>query len=176
MKKNILLIITGGIAAYKTLELTRNLRKDGYEVRCVATSAALEFVNSLSLSVLSDNKVYTDMWEERSDVTHISLPAWADLIVVAPATANTIAKMANGIADDFASSILLAADSPVLVVPAMNTRMWNHPATQKNIATLDEYGISVTETTCGELACGTRGEGRMIEIDAIKEKIDGFFK
>ncbi len=176
MQKNILLIITGGIAAYKTLELIRNLRKDGYNVRCVATNAALEFVSSLSLSVLSDNKVYTDMWEERSEITHISLPAWADLIVIAPATANTIAKMANGIADDFTSSLLLAADSPVLVVPAMNTRMWNHPATQANVETLGKYGIHITETACGELACGKRGEGRMIEVDAIKDKIDGFFK
>lgn len=172
--KNILLIISGGIAAYKSLELIRTLVKDGYNVRCVATKAGLEFVTPLTLSTLSGNTIANDLFKSGS-TKHIELTRTADLVVVCPATANIMAKMANGIADDLASSLLLASDKSVLVVPSMNTKMWEHPATKRNIATLKSDGANIMDTASGELVCGEVGAGRMPEISLIKSEIDRFF-
>src|ERR1700728_3675783 len=143
--KRVLLIISGGIAAYKALELIRLLRKQGCGVTCVLTDSGSQFVTPLSLQALSESKVYTDLFSltDESEMGHIQLSRAADMLVVAPATANVLAKMAAGLADDLASTVLLATDKPVLVAPAMNVRMWLHAATQTNMATLRDRGILV---------------------------------
>ncbi|MBL0769312.1 bifunctional phosphopantothenoylcysteine decarboxylase/phosphopantothenate--cysteine ligase CoaBC [Sphingopyxis sp. DHUNG17] len=165
----ILLIIGGGIAAYKSIELVRLLRKSGHVVRCVLTRAGEQFVTPLTLAALSENKVYTSLFDLKDEVEmgHIQLSREADLVVVAPATADLMAKMAAGIADDLATTLLLATDKPVLAAPAMNVRMWLHPATQRNIATLRGDGVSVMEPDEGEMACGEYGPGRLPEPEAI---------
>lgn len=170
----ILLIIGGGIAAYKSIELVRLLRKAGYVVRCVITRAGEQFVTPLTLAALSENKVYTSLFDLKDEVEmgHIQLSREADLVVVAPATADLLAKMAAGIADDLATTLLLATDKPVLAAPAMNVRMWLHPATQRNIATLRGDGITVMAPDEGEMACGEYGPGRLPEPTAIKVAID----
>ncbi|MGN7929499.1 bifunctional phosphopantothenoylcysteine decarboxylase/phosphopantothenate synthase [Sphingopyxis sp. 22461] len=170
----ILLIIGGGIAAYKSIELVRLLRKAGYVVRCVITRAGEQFVTPLTLAALSENKVYTDLFDLKDEVEmgHIQLSREADLVVVAPATADLLAKMAAGIADDLATTLLLATDKPVLAAPAMNVRMWLHAATRRNIATLRGDGVTVMEPDEGEMACGEYGPGRLPEPAAIKEAID----
>lgn len=172
--KRILLIIGGGIAAYKSIELVRLLRKAGYVVRCVITRAGEQFVTPLTLAALSENKVYTSLFDLKDEVEmgHIQLSREADLVVVAPATADLLAKMAAGIADDLATTLLLATDKPVLAAPAMNVRMWLHPATQRNIATLRGDGIAVMAPDEGEMACGEYGPGRLPEPAAIKLAID----
>ena len=173
-KSRILLIIGGGIAAYKSIELVRLLRKAGYVVRCVITRAGEQFVTPLTLAALRENKVYTSLFDLKDEVEmgHIQLSREADLVVVAPATADLLAKMAAGIADDLATTLLLATDKPVLAAPAMNVRMWLHPATQRNIATLRGDGVTVMAPDEGEMACGEYGPGRLPEPTAIKAAID----
>ena len=164
--KRILLIIGGGIAAYKSLDLIRRLRERGASVRCVMTAAAQEFVTTLSVGALSADHVFTDLFDrhDEHDVGHIRLSREADLIVVAPATADLMAKLANGLANDLASNVLLATDKRVLVAPAMNPRMWNHPATRRNRATLVADDVIFVGPNKGEMAeSGEAGEGRMAE-------------
>src|SRR5215213_9164382 len=163
--RRILLIIAGGIAAYKSLELIRRLRERGAAVRCVMTEAAREFVTPLSVASLSEDKVYGELWSltDESEMGHIRLSREADLLVVAPATADLIARMAAGLADDLAATTLLASDKKVLIVPAMNAMMWAHPATQANLATLRARGVMQVGPGAGELACGEVGFGRMSE-------------
>jgi len=157
--KRVLLIISGGIAAYKALELIRLLRRQGCGVTCVLTDNGGQFVTPLSLQALSESKVYSDLFSltDESEMGHIQLSRSADLLVVAPATANILAKMAAGLADDLASTVLLATDKPVLVAPAMNVRMWLHPATQANMATLQQRGVRVVQPTEGAMACNDSG-------------------
>ena len=171
--KRILLIIGGGIAAYKSLELIRLLRKAGAAVTPVMTKAAAEFVTPLSVSALAGEKVYTDLFDltDEAEMGHIQLSRVADLLVVAPATADLMAKMAQGRADDLASTLLLATDTPVMVAPAMNVRMWTHPATQRNIATLQKDGLRLVGPDEGEMACGEYGPGRMAEPETIHAAI-----
>jgi phosphopantothenoylcysteine decarboxylase / phosphopantothenate---cysteine ligase len=170
---NILLIISGGIAAYKSLDLIRRMRERGASVTPVMTQAACEFVTPLSVSALAGVQVYQDLFDltAESDMGHIQLSRSADLVVVAPATADLIAKMANGLANDLASTLLLATDTPVLIAPAMNVRMWDHPATQRNLAQLFADGVHIVGPNPGDMACGEYGPGRMSEpleiIDAI---------
>ena len=172
--RRILLIIGGGIAAYKAIELVRLLRKAGHSVRCVLTRAGEQFVTPLTLAALSENKVYTYLFDLKDEVEmgHIQLSREADLVVVAPATADLLAKMAGGIADDLATTLLLATDKPVLAAPAMNVRMWLHPATQRNVATLRGDGVTVIEPDEGKMACGEYGPGRLPEPEAIKAAIE----
>jgi phosphopantothenoylcysteine decarboxylase/phosphopantothenate--cysteine ligase len=173
--KRVLLIVSGGIAAYKALELIRLLRKGGYGVTCVTTENAEQFVTKLSLQALSENTVYGQLFSltDESEMGHIQLSRSADLLVVAPATANVLAKMAGGLADDLASTVLLATDKPVLVAPAMNVRMWLHPATQANMATLRGRGVEVIGPDEGAMACNEFGPGRMSEPAAILAAIEG---
>ena len=175
--RRILLIIAGGIAAYKTLELIRRLRGEGAAVRCVMTAAARQFVTPLSVAALSEDKVYGDLWSltDESEMGHIRLSREADLIVVAPATADLMARMAAGMADDLAATALLASDKPVLMAPAMNAQMWAHPATQANLATLAARGVLQVGPGAGELACGEIGYGRMAEPAEILDAVSRFF-
>jgi phosphopantothenoylcysteine decarboxylase / phosphopantothenate---cysteine ligase len=163
--RRILLIIAGGIAAYKSLELIRRLRERGSAVRVVMTEAARQFVTPLSAAALSEDKVYGELWSltDESEMGHIRLSREADLLVVAPATADLIARMAAGLADDLAATTLLASDKQVLIAPAMNAMMWAHPATQANLATLKARGVRQVGPGAGELACGEIGYGRMAE-------------
>jgi phosphopantothenoylcysteine decarboxylase / phosphopantothenate---cysteine ligase len=167
--RTILLIVGGGIAAYKAAELVRLIRKSGGGVRCILTKAAKEFVTPLTLASLSGEKVFDDLFSLTDEVEmgHIELSRSADLIVVAPATADLMAKAANGLANDLASTTLLATDKRVLMAPAMNVRMWEHPATQRNIATLKRDGVTFVGPDEGEMACGEFGPGRMAEPVAI---------
>jgi len=176
--KRILLVIAGGIAAYKSLELIRRLRERGAAVRCVLTRSGAEFVTPLSVSALSEDKVYSDLFSltDESEMGHIRLSREADLVVVAPATANILAKMAQGISDDLATTALLATDKDVMVVPAMNVRMWEHPATRANLATLADRGVRIAGPTEGPMACGEFGEGRMIEPLEIVAAIEDYFQ
>jgi phosphopantothenoylcysteine decarboxylase/phosphopantothenate--cysteine ligase len=175
--KSILLIIGGGIAAYKSLELIRLLKTAGCAVTCIMTRAAAEFVTPLSLASLSGTKVYTDLFSltDEIEMGHIELSRSADLLVVAPATADLMARMANGIADDLASTALLATDKPVLIAPAMNVRMWNHAATHRNLTTLKRDGVSVVGPNDGEMACGEYGPGRLAEPAEIVAAIEAHF-
>tara|TARA_R110002020_G_scaffold233701_2_gene445529 strand:+ start:21380 stop:22576 length:1197 start_codon:yes stop_codon:yes gene_type:complete len=163
--KHILLIIGGGIAAFKSLDLIRRLRERGAVVTPVLTRAGEEFVTPLSVSALAGNKVYRDLFDlgDEAEMGHIQLSRVADLVVVAPATADLMAKMAGGLANDLASTLLLATDTPVMIVPAMNVRMWDHAATQRNLATLRGDGILVAGPNRGDMACGEHGPGRMAE-------------
>ena len=172
--RRVLLIISGGIAAYKSLELIRRLRERGAAVRCIMTAAAQHFVTPLSVASLSEDKVYTDLWSltDESEMGHIRLSREADLVVVAPATADLIARMATGLADDLATTALLAADKPVLIAPAMNAMMWAHPATRANIATLERHSVTRVGPGSGELACGEVGAGRMAEPAEILAAIE----
>jgi phosphopantothenoylcysteine decarboxylase/phosphopantothenate--cysteine ligase len=177
LKKTILLIVTGGIAAYKSLELIRLLKDDGFTVLPVMTRSAKKFVTPLSLSVLSGEKVVSQLHDVDSEMSygHIELSRKADLVVVAPATANIIAKLANGIADDLATSILLATDKPVVVAPAMNFRMWEHSATKRNISQIVNDGVRLVGPEEGLMACGEFGYGRMAEplktFEIIKKEL-----
>ncbi|MEC8196193.1 MAG: bifunctional phosphopantothenoylcysteine decarboxylase/phosphopantothenate--cysteine ligase CoaBC, partial [Pseudomonadota bacterium] len=173
--KRILLIIAGGIAAYKSLELIRRLRERGAWVTPVLTRAAEEFVTPLSVSSLAGEKVYRDLFDltDEAEMGHIQLSRSADLIVVAPGTADLMAKMAHGMANDMASTLLLATDTPVLVAPAMNVRMWDHPATQRNLAQLKADGVSFVGPNEGDMACGEFGPGRMAEPMEIVQAIQG---
>ena len=172
-EKRILLIVTGGIAAYKSLELVRLLKRQGLSVRAVMTQSATEFVTPLSMSVMTEDQVYGHMFDlkEESEIGHIQLSRQADLVVICPATANILAKMAAGISDDLATTILLATDKPVLAVPAMNVRMWNHPATQRNLVQLQADGVHIMNPDEGAMACGEFGPGRLPEPPAVAERI-----
>ncbi|MGZ8416130.1 MAG: bifunctional phosphopantothenoylcysteine decarboxylase/phosphopantothenate--cysteine ligase CoaBC, partial [Methyloceanibacter sp.] len=172
--KSILLIVGGGIAAYKSLDLVRRLKERGASVRAILTRVGAEFVTPLSLSVLTEEKAFTDLFDlkDEAEIGHIRLSREADLIVVAPATADLLAKMAHGLADDLATAVLLATDKQVLAAPAMNVRMWEHPATRRNLATLKADGIEFVGPDEGEMACGEYGPGRMAESQAILETIE----
>jgi phosphopantothenoylcysteine decarboxylase/phosphopantothenate--cysteine ligase len=171
--RRILLAISGGIAAYKAPEMVRALRRAGHEVRCAMTPEAERFVSALSLQAVSGETVRRDLFDagEEGEIDHIGLADWADLILVAPATANLLAKMAHGLADDLVTAVLLATRAPVLVAPAMNVNMWSHPATQANLATLRDRGIAVVGPDAGELACGWEGLGRMSDPTLIAEAV-----
>lgn len=177
VEKRILLIISGGIAAYKALELIRLLKQSGATVRAVLTKGGSEFVTALSVGALTEDKVYTDLWSltDEADMGHIRLSREADLIVVAPATADILAKMAAGLADDLASTVLLASDKSILVAPAMNVRMWEHPATAANIATLASRGVKQVGPAPGAMACGEFGMGRLAEPTEILAAISAAF-
>jgi phosphopantothenoylcysteine decarboxylase/phosphopantothenate--cysteine ligase len=171
--KRILLIVGGGIAAYKACELVRLIRKAGGTVRCVLTVGGAQFVTPMTLAALSEQPVHTSLWDLKEEVEmgHIQLSREADLVVVCPATADLMAKMAAGIADDLATTLLLATDKPVLAAPAMNVRMWQHEATKRNVARLRDDGVTILEPDEGEMACGEYGPGRLPEPDAILEAI-----
>ncbi|HZQ01095.1 MAG TPA: bifunctional phosphopantothenoylcysteine decarboxylase/phosphopantothenate--cysteine ligase CoaBC [Reyranella sp.] len=172
--KRILLIVAGGIAAFKSLELIRRLRERGASVRCVLTEAGAKFVTPLSLQALSEDKVYADMFSltDESEMGHIQLSRDADLLVVAPATANILARMASGLADDLASTVLLATDKRVLAAPAMNVRMWTHAATQANVDLLKKRGIHFIGPNDGAMACNEHGPGRMSEPEEIVAAVE----
>lgn len=174
---HILLIVGGGIAAYKSLDLIRRLRRAGAEVTPVLTRAGAEFVTPLSVSSLAGKRVFSDLWDltDEAEMGHIQLSRVADLVVVAPATADLMAKMAQGRADDLASTLLLATDTPVLIAPAMNVRMWEHPATRRNLAILETDGIEVVGPGIGDMACGEYGAGRMSEPDEILASVSRRF-
>ncbi|MGA7109321.1 MAG: bifunctional phosphopantothenoylcysteine decarboxylase/phosphopantothenate--cysteine ligase CoaBC [Terracidiphilus sp.] len=173
--------VSGGIAAYKAAELVRSLQKQAVEVRVVMTDAATHFVQPLTFSALTGHKVITSLWDdteaaERSDdssIEHIGEAQWADALIVAPATANILAKFAHGIADDFLTTMYLATQAPIFVAPAMNVNMWTHPATRANVDILRERGVHVIEPGSGDLACGMVGEGRMAEPESIAETVLG---
>ena len=173
--KHILLIIGGGIAAYKSCELIRLIRKRGGEVTCVLTRGGAQFVTEMTLAALSERAVHMTLWDVGSEIGmgHIQLSRQADLVVVCPATADLMAKMAAGIADDLATTLLLATDKPVLAVPAMNVRMWQHAATAANVATLRARGVTVLDPDDGVMACGEYGPGRLPEPEAVAERIAG---
>jgi phosphopantothenoylcysteine decarboxylase/phosphopantothenate--cysteine ligase len=175
--RHILLIVSGGIAAYKALELTRLLIKAGYGVTAVLTEAGARFVTPLSLQTLTGNRVFTDLWSltDENEIGHIELSRAADLIVVAPASADILARMAAGLAPDLATTLLLATDTPVLVAPAMNVRMWQHLATQANVALLSARGIGFVGPDEGEMACHEMGPGRLAEPAAILAAIEAHF-
>lgn len=176
-EKRVLLIVSGGIAAYKTLELIRRLRERGISVRCVLTAGGAQFVTPLSLSALSEDKVYTEIFSltDESEMGHIRLSRESDLLVVVPASADIMARMAGGLANDLATTVLLATDKPVMFAPAMNVRMWEHPATQANIATLKSRGLIRIGPDAGNMACGEYGLGRMSEPMTIVEAIENHF-
>ena len=171
----ILLIVGGGIAAYKACELIRLCRKADIGVTCVLTAGGAHFITPMTLAALSENPVHTTLWnlKNEAEMGHIQLSREADLVVVAPATADLLAKMAAGIADDLATTLLLATDKPVLAAPAMNMRMWQHPATRRNVATLRGDGVTVLEPDEGPMACGEYGPGRLPEPEAILMAIQG---
>jgi phosphopantothenoylcysteine decarboxylase/phosphopantothenate--cysteine ligase len=175
--RKILLIVGGGIAAYKACELIRLCRKAGIEVKCVLTAGGQHFVTPMTLAALSENHVYTNLFDlkDEAEMGHIQLSREADLVVVAPATADLMAKMAAGIADDLATTLLLATDKPVLAAPAMNVRMWQHTATRRNVATLRGDGVTVLEPDEGPMACGEYGPGRLPEPEAILAAIQRHF-
>jgi phosphopantothenoylcysteine decarboxylase / phosphopantothenate---cysteine ligase len=175
--KKILLCVTGGIAVYKAVALTSKLTQSGATVKVILSESAAKFVTPLSFQVLSKNDVYTDTFDEKNPegIAHIDLADWADLVLVAPATANTIGKLANGIADNMITTTLLAATSPVWIAPAMNVHMYDHPAVKKNISILYDYGYRFIEPGEGYLACGYVGKGRLEEPEKIVKLIDEFF-
>ena len=173
-QRRVLLLITGGIAAYKALELARRLMDKGYQIRGVMTKSAMEFITPLSLSALTGEKVFTELFSltDEAEMGHIRLARDADIVLIAPATANFLAKMAHGLADDLASTICLATDCPVMIAPAMNPNMWAHPATQANLATLNQRGVALIAPEDGDTACGEIGTGRLAEAAVIIAAID----
>ena len=176
-KKKIILIIGGGIAAYKSLDLIRLLKKQGYETKVVLTESGKKFVTPLSISSLSQNKVYQDMFdsEKEAEMDHISLSRWSDIILFAPVTANSIAKLASGRADDLASTLILASNKQIILAPAMNVRMWLHKSTQTNIGKLLDFGYLCIGPLTGEMACGEYGEGKMSSPEQISKFIKNYF-
>jgi len=177
LQKKILLIICGGISAYKSLELIRLLKKQGAEVKTILTKSAKEFVTPLSIASLSQEKVYDDLFnvENEAEMDHISLSRWADVILVAPATANTISKLSAGSSEDLASTVILASDKDIFLTPAMNVRMWEHPSTKLNLNKLKSYGYKIIGPEIGDMACGEFGEGKMSEPKDIFQTIDTYF-
>ena len=176
--KKILIVICGGISAYKSLEFMRALRKNQAEIKTIITKSAKEFVTPLSITSLSQGKVYEDLFnpENEAEMDHISLSRWADLIVVVPATANTLSKLSNGTCDDLASTVILASNKKIFLVPAMNVRMWEHPSNQKNINNLREYGYKIIGPEIGDMACGEYGSGKMTEPSEIFKYVENYFK
>ena len=176
-EKHILLIISGGIAAVKLPELIRRLSAQGARVTPVLTQSGAQFVTPLSIAALAKSKVFTELFDltEEAQMGHIELSRAADLVLVAPATAQIMAKMAQGMADDLATTLLLATDTPVMIAPSMNVRMWQHPATQRNLKRLQEDGVQIIGPNDGEMACGEYGPGRMVEVDEILARVAGFF-
>jgi phosphopantothenoylcysteine decarboxylase / phosphopantothenate---cysteine ligase len=176
-QKKILLIICGGISAYKSLELIRLLKKQDAEVRTILTKSSKEFVTPLSVTSLSHGKVYDDLFsvENEMKMDHISLSRWADLVVVAPATANTISKLSTGSSDDLASTVILASDKDIFLTPAMNVRMWEHPSTKQNLDKLRSYGYKIIGPETGDMACGEFGKGKMTEPKDILQTINTHF-
>ena len=175
--KKILLIICGGIAAYKSLELIRLLKKKDVHIKTILTKNAKNFITPLSIASLSQEKVYSDLFnfENESEMDHISLSRWADTILIAPATANTISKLSYGIADDLASTVVLASNKNILLAPAMNVRMWKHPSNKANILKLKSFGYQIIGPEIGDMACGEYGEGKMIEPENILEFLNNEF-
>ncbi|MDG1664855.1 MAG: bifunctional phosphopantothenoylcysteine decarboxylase/phosphopantothenate--cysteine ligase CoaBC, partial [Hyphomicrobiales bacterium] len=172
--KKILLIVSGGIAAYRALDLIREIKRRGDDVTCVLTKSATQFVQPLSFGALSQNKVYMDLFdlESETNIGHIKLSRDADLIVLAPATANILAKMSYGVSDSLATSILLANNKPLLIAPSMNVKMWNNPATKENIEKLKSYGHIFVGPDEGEMACGEVGSGKMSKVEDIYKEIE----
>ena len=175
--KRILLIICGGISAYKSLELIRLLKKNGARVKTILTKNAKEFVTPLSVSSLSQEKVYDDIFnaENEAEMDHISLSRWADAVLVAPITANTISKVASGNAEDLASTVLLASNKKIFLAPAMNVRMWEHPSTKENMLKLKNFGYKIIGPEIGDMACGEYGEGKMTEPNEIVNTLKNYF-
>ena len=175
--KKILIVICGGISAYKSLEIIRLLKKSGAKVKTILTKSAKEFVTPLSVASLSQEKVYSDLfsYENESEMDHISLSRWSDLILVAPATANTISKLSTGTADDLASTVILASNKEIFLVPAMNVRMWEHPSTKENLNKLKNFGYHFIGPEIGDMACGEYGNGKMTEPSAILGSIKKYF-
>jgi phosphopantothenoylcysteine decarboxylase/phosphopantothenate--cysteine ligase len=176
-QKKILLIICGGISAYKSLELIRLLKKQDVEIKTILTKSAKEFVTPLSVASLSQGKVYEDLFkaEGETKMDHISLSRWSDVILVVPATANTISKLSAGSSDDLASTVILASDKDVFLTPAMNVRMWEHPSTKQNLNKLKSYGYKIIGPEIGDMACGEFGEGKMTEPKDIFQIIEAYF-
>jgi len=176
-EKKILLIICGGISAYKSLEVIRYLKKKGAKVKTILTESAKKFVTPLSVTSLSQEKVYQDLFnvENEIEMDHISLSRWSDVILVAPATANTISKLSNGSSDDLASAVMLASDKDIFLTPAMNVRMWEHPSTKENLNKLKKYGYKIIGPEKGDMACGEFGEGKMTEPNEIIKQIENYF-
>ncbi|MDA9034015.1 bifunctional phosphopantothenoylcysteine decarboxylase/phosphopantothenate--cysteine ligase CoaBC [Hyphomicrobiales bacterium] len=176
--KKILLIVSGGIAAYRSLDLIREIKRRGDDVTCVLTKSATQFVQPLSFGALSQNKVYTDLFdlESETNIGHIKLSRNADLVVLAPATANILAKMSYGISDSLATSILLANNKPLLIAPSMNVKMWNNPSTKNNIEKLKKYGHIFVGPDEGEMACGEVGSGKMSKVEDIYKEIEFLLK
>ena len=176
--KKILLIICGGIAAYKSLEIIRLLKKDGVIIKTILTKSGAEFVTPLSITSLSQSKVYQDLFnlENEAEMDHISLSRWADLILIAPATANTISKLANGNSDDLASTVILASNKEIFIAPAMNVRMWDHQSTKQNIAKLRTYNYRLIGPEIGDMACGEYGEGKMSEPREIINQLEIYLR
>ena len=175
--KKILLIICGGISAYKSLELIRLLKKSGAEVKTILTESGKQFVTPLSITSLSQEKVYEDLFsiENETEMDHISLSRWCDIILVAPITANTISKLSNGSTEDLASTVILASNKDILICPAMNVRMWEHPSTKSNLEKLKQFGYKVIGPEIGDMACGEYGEGKMTEQNVILQYILNYF-
>ncbi len=178
IKKKILLVICGGISAYKSLELIRAFKKKGSEVKTILTKSAKEFVTPLSVASLSQEKVYDDLFnpENEAEMDHITLSRWSDVIIVAPATANTISKLSAGSADDLASTVILASDKDIFLSPAMNVRMWEHPSTKENLTKLKNFGYKIIGPEIGDMACGEFGEGKMTEPNEIIYQIENYFR
>jgi len=176
-QKKILLIICGGISAYKSLELIRLLKKQDVEVKTILTKSAKKFVTPLSVASLSQGKVYDDLFnaENEAEMDHISLSRWADVILIVPATANTISKLSAGSSDDLASTVILASDKDIFLTPAMNVRMWEHPSTKQNLNKLKSYGYKIIGPEIGDMACGEFGEGKMTEPKGILQTIEVYF-
>jgi len=177
LEKKILLIICGGISAYKSLEVIRSLKKRGAKVKTILTKSSKEFVTPLSVSSLSQEKVYDDLFsvENEAEMDHISLSRWSDVILVAPATANTISKLSTGSSDDLASTVVLASNKDIFLVPAMNVRMWKHPTTKENLNKIKNFGYKIIGPEIGDMACGEFGEGKMTEPNEIVKEIENYF-
>ena len=177
MNKKILYIICGGISAYKSLETIRLFKKNGAEIKTILTNSAKEFITPLSVASLSQGKVYSDLFsvENETEMDHIALSRWADVILIAPATANTISKLAQGTTDDLASTVVLASNKEIYLAPAMNVRMWEHQSTKQNLKKLINYGYKLIGPEIGEMACGEYGEGKMSEPDKISNEINNYF-
>ena len=177
LDKKILYIICGGISAYKSLETIRLFKKNGAEIKTILTNSAKEFITPLSVASLSQGKVYSDLFsiENETEMDHIALSRWADIILIAPATANTISKLAQGTTDDLASTVVLASNKEIYLAPAMNVRMWEHQSTKQNLKKLINYGYKLIGPEIGEMACGEYGEGKMSEPDKISNEINNYF-
>ncbi|MBD1138898.1 bifunctional phosphopantothenoylcysteine decarboxylase/phosphopantothenate--cysteine ligase CoaBC [Pelagibacterales bacterium SAG-MED46] len=177
LNKKILFIICGGISAYKSLETIRLFKKNGAEIKTILTTSAKEFITPLSVASLSQGKVYSELFnvENETEMDHIALSRWADVILIAPATANTISKLAQGTTDDLASTVVLASNKEIYLAPAMNVRMWEHQSTKQNLKKLLNYGYKLIGPEIGEMACGEYGEGKMSEPDKIYNKINNYF-